>query len=660
VAEALLADGAQRAAAAIRDLWRRARPSGQRERALADVRRRLDLFLTALYGNPPPIVPADPPPAPTWLARALGRAPRHLIERTAVAATDGTSIWLPRTLPIGDAADATYRLLAVQQAARAARGTPACVTADRLEQDLALLAEAVAIDRRLVQAWPGLAPDVRAARARALGERPPLGRLAPLERAVETRVREVLATDPVTPPPSVPATDTPASSLAWARAEAAALRATARGYRGIAVVPAWGTVLAPPAGEASPHAGEGAASGPRQVRGASLRHRPRERRRADDDDRPGTWMVRADDAMESVEDPMGLNRPADRDDEKDPAQLADALSELPEARVVAAPGTPREVLDADVPLSARPPSGSATLAAEGGIVYPEWDHRAGGYRARGAVVRPGRVPAGSDAWVDAVMSRHAALVRRVRRRFDGLRPRRVFRGRQPDGAEIDLGAYVDTVADWRAGAGGDDRFYRAAHPARRDLAIALLVDVSASTDSWIGGTLRVIDVEKESLVVLLEALDALGDRHAAYAFSGEGPGGVRVATIKDFGERTGADTRRRVAALEPDGYTRAGAAIRHASTHLARQAARHRLLLVLSDGKPNDVDAYGGRYGIEDMRQAVAEARLQGIVPFCLTVDHEAPAYMPRIFGRRGFALLRRQDLLPSVLVEVVRRLLVA
>ena len=167
------------------------------------------------------------------------------------------------------------------------------------------------------------------------------------------------------------------------------------------------------------------------------------------------------------------------------------------------------------------------------------------------------------------------------------------------------------------------------------------------------GAQRIVDVEKEALVVLLEALDALGDRHAVFAFSGQGPRHVRVLTVKGFDEAGGVAIRRRVAALEPDGYTRVGAAIRHASALLAEERARHRLLLILSDGKPNDVDEYAGRYGIEDTRQAVAEARLQGLVPFCLTVDREAPAYMPSIFGR-GFALLRCQELLPGVLVEVV------
>ena len=115
--------------------------------------------------------------------------------------------------------------------------------------------------------------------------------------------------------------------------------------------------------------------------------------------------------------------------------------------------------------------------------------------------------------------------------------------------------------------------------------------------------------------------------------------------------------RRRVAALEPDGYTRTGAAIRHASMLLGAQRTRYRLLLVLSDGKPNDVDEYEGRYGIEDTRQAIAEARVQGIVPFCLTVDREAPAYLPSIFGAGGYTLLRRPELLPAVLVDAVRRL---
>jgi nitric oxide reductase NorD protein len=664
--EGLVVEGARRAAVAARERWRSARPREARPMlSLAHVKRRLELFVAALYDRVPAILPADPPPPPTWLARVLGRAPRHLSVRTALASTDGSCIWLPRQLegwPSDTAAAATFRLLAAEQVARAVRGTAGWIARDRLEQDLYLLAEAVAVDRELAREFPGLIPDLRSERDRALRERPALERLTAGERIVEGMVRDVLAADPRVPPlPTGPSAE-PADSLAWARTAAAGLGTFRRGYRGVASVALWGEVVAGPSTQGSDRHAVGEHRAPRRpLRSASLRRRPRVRRAddAEDDDRPGTWMIRADEPMESVEDPRGLQRPADRDDDAEPADLADSLSELPDARVVRSPGTPREVLDSDAATLARAPARIDSIADPAGIVYPEWDCRLAAYRQRGAVVRPGCAPPGSGAWVADVMARHAALVRRVRRRFDGLRPRRLRVRLQADGADVDLSAYVTAFANWRARAPADDRFYTAARPVRRDLAIALLIDVSASTDSWVSGNLRIIDVEKESLIVLLEALDALGDRHAAFGFSGEGPGAVRVVTIKDFDERGGVDVRRRVAALEPDGYTRAGAAIRHTSALLAREAARHRLLLVLSDGKPNDVDQYAGRYGIEDTRQAVAEARLQGLVPYCLTVDREAPAYMPSIFGPRGYAVLRRQDLLPAVLIEVVRRLLV-
>jgi nitric oxide reductase NorD protein len=231
-------------------------------------------------------------------------------------------------------------------------------------------------------------------------------------------------------------------------------------------------------------------------------------------------------------------------------------------------------------------------------------------------------------------------------------------GRQSDGPDIDLSAYVTAHADRRAGHALDDRLYEEVRPSRRDMSILLLVDISGSTDSWVADTRRIVDVEKEALLLVCEALDALGDRYAVMAFSGEGPRGVSVVSVKAFAERNGTVVRRRIAALEPDRFTRTGAAIRHATAALAAEATRHRLLLLLSDGKPNDVDVYEGRYGVEDTRQAVAEARLEGLDTFCLTVDREAPVYIARIFGPSGYAVLRHAATLPQVLVDVVRLLL--
>src|SRR5690606_7896624 len=141
-------------------------------------------------------------------------------------------------------------------------------------------------------------------------------------------------------------------------------------------------------------------------------------------------------------------------------------------------------------------------------------------------------------------------------------------------------------------------------------------------------------------------------------FSGSGPQAVTVRTIKHFHEPFDNGVARRIAALEPDQYTRVGAALRHASATLMRETASHRLLLLLSDGKPNDVDEYDGRYGLEDMRQAIIEARLEGLHPFCLTIDRHAATYLPQVFGVHHYALLPTPERLPAALLEWMKRLL--
>jgi nitric oxide reductase NorD protein len=246
----------------------------------------------------------------------------------------------------------------------------------------------------------------------------------------------------------------------------------------------------------------------------------------------------------------------------------------------------------------------------------------------------------------------------VRRDFERLRPlRQALRG-QLEGSAVDVDAYVVFAADRLAGGTPDGRLYLEERRRRRDTAVLLLIDASASTDAWVAGSRRVIDVAKEGLLIVIEALAALGDRHAVFAFRGEGPERVDLLAVKRFEEAAGEPIKRRVAALEPNGYTRLGAALRHGTALLSRESTRHRLLLLLSDGRPNDVDVYEGRYGLEDTRQALAEARVQGVKPFCLTIDREAPRYAARVFGNRDYAVLRQPERMPEVLVTVLRQLL--
>jgi nitric oxide reductase NorD protein len=182
--------------------------------------------------------------------------------------------------------------------------------------------------------------------------------------------------------------------------------------------------------------------------------------------------------------------------------------------------------------------------------------------------------------------------------------------------------------------------------------------VSGSTDAIVSGTLQVIDVEKIALLLASEALDALGDPYTILTFSSRRAEDVRVTTIKAFADRSGDLVRRRVAALKPEGNTRLGAAVRHATALLARQPAGHRLLLIRSDGRPNDIDHYQDRYAVEDSRQAIVEARAADVYPFCLTIDREGPDYLARVFGAAGHTVLRRPDQLPVALLHVVRQLL--
>lgn len=665
--EDVILDGARHATLFAQRLWRR-RANGLEPATLrlADVRGRLELFIGAAFGTSLTVAVAQPPALPNWFGRIGRGVPRHLVERRTLALTDGERVYLPRALPDRDVSRAAagdtaseglvaYRLLASQAAARAVRGTPEHLPEDQMVRDLYLLAEAAAVDQQLGTQLPGLLDALCAARTAARDSRPGEKLLTPQEAAVEREMHVVLAAHPLIGPQSA----SPAASLAWAEMTAVRIRELGGAYRGVQGVWMWGRVLKRPVlrtNAARP--GDASDVGTAQPRTTRLDRRPEVRQAADDEDDEGVgqWMIQLDDPQEHVEDPMGLQRPTDRDDQVDPEDLADSFSELPEARLVSSPGQSREVLTSDDP----PPRGKAELSrgtAGQGYVYPEWDYQLGRYHERGAVIQEQMPSLGDAAWAQRVLARRAVVLHEVRRRFERLRPRRQRLGRQLDGPEVDLAAFVDAYADRQAGYPADDRLYEAIRPARRDVAIALLVDISGSTDSWVTEDLRIVDVEKEALLVVCDALDALGDPYTIMAFSGEGPECVTVLTLKSFAESSGDTVRRRIAALEPDRYTRMGTAIRHATANLMTKPARHRLLLVLSDGKPNDVDRYEGPYGVEDSRQAVVEARLQGLHPFCVTVDRHAPAYMSRIFGAGGYAALHHPEHLPAVLVEVLRRL---
>lgn len=660
-AEDVITDVARHATVFVQDYWRRHRPPPATSKLeLVDVSGRLDLLAHAVFGRMFRLRPSQPPAPRTFLDKILRRqeAPPPA---TALPATDGESIWLPRAIDANGGVQQAlerYRLLMLRQAVRAMRGSASHFPKHESVwvQACYHLLEALDADDALEQLLPGLANSLHDLRRTSLAERPDCSGLPLPLRHMEQAVQAALAG-------ARGHAKTPGWSLEQARRMAPTMALHAKpGMGRVLILDSWlGEFVPPPAiavqGRGRENEGEIESKSQRSAR---LARRPRARQQdEEDDDQPvGPMMVQTAQPHEQAEDAVGVQRPTDRDTDTAAEDFADALSELPEARMVWTPGTAREVLLSDDPPDAQRREAEKNPGVQAEVLsYPEWNWKTRCYRDPGTIVTVCVALPGDQATVDAIYRRQATMLREIRRQFEMLRAQRTRHRQQLDGDVIDLQSWIDNRAQLKACGQLDQRLYEAERRGRRDLAVTLLVDISGSTDSWVSGKCRTIDVEREALLMVCTALQGLGEPFSVLGFSGEGAGGVVVRAIKRFHEPYGNEVALRIAGLEPENYTRAGAALRHASADLMTQSAQHKLLIVISDGKPNDVDEYDGRYGVEDLRQAVTEARLQGISPFCLTIDRQAANYLPAVFGEHAYALLQRAELLPSVLLGWLRKL---
>lgn len=247
-------------------------------------------------------------------------------------------------------------------------------------------------------------------------------------------------------------------------------------------------------------------------------------------------------------------------------------------------------------------------------------------------------------------------IRAVKRQFEALRPKRVILPRQLDGDELDLEAAISAQVELRATGRSSDRVYRAAKVMERDLAISVLMDISRSTESAIGDR-SVIEVEREALTALAWGLNACGDDFAINCFSSLKRDRVYVQNCKGFDEQMSTHVEARIGGLNPAFYTRLGAAVRHAASELDERPNSRRLLLVITDGKPNDLDHYEGRHGIEDSRMAVREARRRGHAVHGVVVDQKGQGWVQRIFGTDGFSVVPDPTRLTAALPEIYRQI---
>jgi nitric oxide reductase NorD protein len=581
--------------------------------ALAGVQRAAGLLFHAAGGAPGVrIVPAGLARVGgprTWLQGLAGSG-----RRAAVARLDADTLALPPVVAVFDDA-ALNRDLYLWLAALAAFHEPG---PDWIAGNLAAT-------QRVLAQCPGLAPRWQRLLAAHLAQRPAVHTLRGEAALAERAVQAALQGAPVGAPPTT-AMNLVTPVWVWLQAVPMAPAAAARAA---AVTDS----AAPPA--TSPSAT------------STTRRRTRKA-----DARPSRAPLLLPSRAESLltfSEHVPLDRAEDDQDDGNALAAADDMDQLTLSRDGAAPAS-RVKFDLDLPSASADDRPLGT-----GETLPEWDWK----QQR---LLPAHCHVSTLMAVPAVPFRPTpvlrATARQMRRRLEVLRAAPRWLHACADGDALDLDAWVRHSGYVRGPATPDDpRVFKRLQRGERSLATLLLADLSLSTDAHVNDDQRVIDVIRDALFVFGEALQATGDAFSMLGFSSVRRQHVRMQHLKGFDEPWNTAAHARVGAIKPGYYTRMGAALRLATRRLVLRPERQRLLLILTDGKPNDIDVYEGRWGIEDTRHAVLEARAAGLLPFCLSIDEEAHDYLPHLFGRQGWAHVQRPAELPTRLAAAYARL---
>ncbi|HMS10279.1 MAG TPA: VWA domain-containing protein, partial [Pyrinomonadaceae bacterium] len=301
------------------------------------------------------------------------------------------------------------------------------------------------------------------------------------------------------------------------------------------------------------------------------------------------------------------------------------------------------------------------------FAYDEWDRELNDYRVGWSRVIEKRVKQGDRTFVEIARSRYRGVISSIRHQFQLMKPENLTKiNRELDGEDYDLNALVDLVIDRKADGRQSENIYTKRLRRQRDVAVSILLDQSSSTARTITRNplqpytypgRRIIEIEKEGLVLMSEALEAVGDVYSINGFTSEGRRNVKFYIVKDFDEKYSDETERRIGGITFQNNTRLGAAIRHAAHKLLRQENRTKLLIILTDGRPYDHDYGDARYAREDVREALIEAKTNGITPFCITIDRESEAELRDLYGDVGYTIIDDVLSLPERMPNIYRRL---
>ncbi len=378
------------------------------------------------------------------------------------------------------------------------------------------------------------------------------------------------------------------------------------------------------------------------------KHRRKGERIDDPDGRSGLMAFRLESYF-SWSEFINLDRTADDEEEGSAAQTADDLDVISLAQSDTKAAS-RLKFDLDLPAAEY-----EDQLLESGILLPEWDYKKSQLVDKHCQLNL-MLPKQTKS---ASLPKHLVKKsKQLRAQFENYRNQKYWQKNQLEGSELDLEQVIQFQTELHLAQGSKTHgLFKAMNPISRELSCLLLADLSLSTDAWVNNDARVIDIIRDSLFLFSEALEASGDNYSIAGFSSVRASHIRYYQLKAFQQKLSNEIRGHISAIEPGYYTRMGAAIRYATQQISKQASQQKLLLLLTDGKPNDIDQYEGRYGIEDTKMAILEAKQMSIQTFCITIDEEANQYLPYLFGQQNFILVKRATELPTKLLKLYAQL---
>lgn len=521
--------------------------------------------------------------------------------------------------------------------------------------------------RKVETSLLGLALLASRVRARLLDEFPPLAASLPaLERAAaqhrpaptdDARAQAIEATVRLALHQREDAT-LPAAAWQWAHAAHAGSTATLpparRGWfvrsASLPPVPLWSALLprpAKPAGVSPPPSDAEALPGGSEVQ-KKKKVSQVERMKEPEQQLHENPLVHSFEKVHTLEEYKGGSKRIDGDDEL--AAHQKALDELDLRQVVRSHQRAKSLYRADVLLDGAAGEVEDAPLEPAEAFYDEWDEAKHTWLRSWCrlTTRVVNVTPEADAQLRTLRSSLQRTTQGLRAVFEQLEASRAWRLRQRTGTDVDIDAVVSRYGALKAGECTESRLYATRRRHSRDTAVLVLLDASLSTDAWVANR-RVLDVEKEAVLALGDALDGLFDEVAVAAFCSQTRRDCRFLVAKGFPEPWSVGAQRLVS-LEPHGFTRIGPAIRHATAELVACGAKQKLLLLVSDGKPSDIDRYEGRYGVADVHRAVLDAQGAGVVTHALAVDPAAKAWLPSMFGHgRASVVSKPQDLVTAL-----------